>query len=602
LLEKLKSLTAIAAGSPMRLAGETTLFAGPIFSREALTSPRQFRHYLIRSGYVAALFVLMYTAGQATFGWQQVRNVGDLARFGSFVFQIFSLVQITLVLFFALLFAAGSVAQEKDRRTLILLLMTDLRDRELVLGKLWASLLIVAVLLAASAPVFVLVHSLGGVSLDQIAWSLAICASTALAAGSWGSLVAYWREKTFQTLAISVLGTVLFLGIVEAVISLAGSGSDVGQWAAFLNPYRTLASILDPLGLSVGTESVAKVSALGPVLTMIALSVVLNAVAIFRLRVWNPSRSVFEAAAASRVEALENQNAPVREIWSNPVVWREICTRAYGRKVFVIKLAYVVLAIFAGFYLSSTAGRGELVLGMISPVGFVFVGLSLVSLMLINAQAVTALTSERDSQTLELFLMTDVSAKEFIFGKLGGILYNTKELIVIPLGLVAYFAFQGGITFENYAYLIIGFLVLVAFASMLGLHSGLSFENSRSAIANSLGTMFFLFTGIFIFMMLLVEARSSFFLQFQSFIVFIGAGSIALYASLSHKNPSVAFRISAGVLPFLTFYAITEFLLSGTLGVCFSISVAYGFTTLAMLIPAISEFDVALGRTTLDKG
>ena len=586
----------------MRLAGETTLFAGPIFSREALTSPRQFRHYLIRSGYVAALFVLMYTAGQATFGWQQVRNVGDLARFGSFVFQIFSLVQITLVLFFALLFAAGSVAQEKDRRTLILLLMTDLRDRELVLGKLWASLLIVAVLLAASAPVFILVHSLGGVSLDQIAWSLAICASTALAAGSWGSLVAYWREKTFQTLAISVLGTVLFLGIVEAVIGLAGSGSDVGQWAAFLNPYRSLARILDPLGLSVGTESVAKVSALGPVLTMIALSIVLNAAAIFRLRVWNPSRSVFEAAAASKEESHENQNAPVREIWSNPVVWREICTRAYGRKVFVIKLAYVVLAIFAGFYLSSSAGRGELVLGMISPVGFVFVGLSLVSLMLINAQAVTALTSERDSQTLELFLMTDVSAKEFIFGKLGGILYNTKELIVIPLGLVGYFAFQGGITFENYAYLIIGFFVLVAFASMLGLHSGLSFENSRSAIANSLGTMFFLFTGIFIFMMLLVEARSSFFLQFQSFIVFIGAGSIALYASLSHKNPSVAFRISAGVLPFLTFYAITEFLLSGTLGVCFSISVAYGFTTLAMLIPAVSEFDVALGRTTLDKG
>ena len=41
------------------------------------------------------------------------------------------------------------------------------------------------------------------------------------------------------------------------------------------------------------------------------------------------------------------------------------------------------------------------------------------SLMLINAQAVTAFTSERDGKTLELLLMTDVTAKEFIYGKLG---------------------------------------------------------------------------------------------------------------------------------------------------------------------------------------
>jgi hypothetical protein len=32
------------------------------------------------------------------------------------------------------------------------------------------------------------------------------------------------------------------------------------------------------------------------------------------------------------------------------------------------------------------------------------------------------------------------------------------------------------------------------------------------------------------------------------------------------------------------------------------VSAAYGFTIVAMLVPAVSEFDVALGRTTLDKG
>jgi ABC-type transport system involved in multi-copper enzyme maturation permease subunit len=608
------------------------LFAGPIFSREVLTSPRQLRHFLIRSGYVAALFVLMYTAGQAMFGWQQVRSMGDVARFGSLVFQIFSLVQLSLVLFFALLFGASSVAQEKDRQTLILLLMTDLRNHELVLGKLFAGLLMVMVLVFASMPVFFLVLLLGGVGIDQVLWSLVICAASAFTAGSWGLLVAYWREKTFQTLAISVLGFVILLGLVEGLVLGLGAlpGGSVGahsaaHWIGLLNPYRVLLGVLNPLSGHSGLEP-AHVAAWDFLLVMAAATAAINGVTILRLRVWNPSRSFGgatgwgeEAAGAgpqpiggtpelaTATAVSTGRGAPrTRKIWASPVVWREICTKAYGRKILVIKAAYVAVAAVIAFSVAQTPASGELVLGMISPAGVGLVGLCLISLMLINAQAVTALTSERDGKTLELLLMTDVTAKEFIYGKLGGILYNTKELIVIPLALAAYVLYSRAGTNDQFAelalYVAIAFIVLVVFSATLGLHSGLSFERSRTAIANSLGTIFFLFIGIFIFMLLLVEARSSFAQQFASFVVFILAGSIALYASLAHKNPSPALMLSAGMLPFLTFYAITEFLLQGSLGVCLSIAAAYGFTTLAMIVPAVSEFDVALGRTTLDKG
>ena len=110
------------------------MFAGPLFSRELLTTPRHVQHFVLRAGYVGALLILMYTAGQATFGWHQVRNPGDMARFGNLLFQLFSMVQLALVAFFGPLFAASRVAQEKDRQTLVLLLMTDLRNGELVLG------------------------------------------------------------------------------------------------------------------------------------------------------------------------------------------------------------------------------------------------------------------------------------------------------------------------------------------------------------------------------------------------------------------------------------------------------------------------------------
>ena len=144
--------------------------AGPIFAREALTAPRRLHHYLLRSGYVAFLLVLIYTVRQATIGFQDVQFAGDVAAFSQLVFQIVALLQLTVATFFATLFTAANVSQEKDRQTLILLLMTDMRNRELALGKLFASLLIVGVLLATSLPVFAMLRLLGGVTWAQILW------------------------------------------------------------------------------------------------------------------------------------------------------------------------------------------------------------------------------------------------------------------------------------------------------------------------------------------------------------------------------------------------------------------------------------------------
>ena len=574
------------------------MLAGPIFSREALTAPRRLSHFLLRSGYVAALFVLMYTTRQATIGFQDVQSIGDVARFGGLVFQVFAYIQLSLTTFFALLFTAGNVAQEKDRQTMLLLLMTDLRDRELVLGKLGASLLVVGVLIVASIPVFFFLHMLGGISRAQVGWAVGICAATAFVAGSWGALVAFWREQTFQTLAISVLGLVLSLAVIEALVAVAGIESVVGNALAYLNPYRAMSSVLNPL--ADPAVKVPTVSGMQCVIGLTVLGCVLNLYTVARLRIWNPSRvnllrnSEDDAEGESRVKH--------RHIWKNPVVWREMRTRAYGRRIFLIKLVYILMAGAIGYYFWTNPVTDSS--SIISSIGFAFVGLAIISLMLINAQGVTSLTTERDTKTLELLLVTDLTAKEFIYGKLFGVLYNTKELILIPLLFLGVLTIYGkaALSIEHLTYLIIGFLSLVLFATMLGLHSGLSFENSRSAIANSLGTMFFLFIGISVFMVLLIEARSSFALQFQSFLVFIGAGSIGLYISLTHKNPSNALTIAAGLLPFLTFYSITEFLLGGTLGVTMWIAVAYGFATIAMLIPAVSSFDAALGRTTMDNG
>ena len=570
------------------------MLAGPIFLRECATAPRQLNHFLVRGGYVAVLLVLMYTAVHVTFGFQLRLGMGDLARFGKFVFNLLAIVQLSVVIATSLLFGSSNVAQEKDRRTLILLLMTEMRDRELVIGKLQAGLLIVLVMIAASLPVFCLLQILGGFTLSQILWLEALCLSTAFAAASWGSLVAFWREKTFQTLAITVLGAVLFVGAVEVLSAVLGAG---GEFVLWLNPYRALLGLVNPLAdPAVFTP---QISAAGPVVALSVLGVILSTITTLRLRTWNPSKSIH---AHVRAKANVDERRTHRQVWDSPIIWREMRTRAYGRKIFFIKLAYFSLAGIVALSLRNVSAESGLVLNMIPHTGFAFVGLALVSLLLVNAQAVTALTSERDGQTLELLLATDVSAREFVFGKLGGVFYNTWQVIAVPLLFVLIFVVQRELTVENSIYVILGFIALAVFSATLGLHSGLSYENSRTAIANSMGTVFFLFIGIFVCLLLIVEARSSYAVQLPQFLLFIVGGSLGLWLSLTHRNPSPALKLAAFSLPFFTFWALTEFLLQGSLGVCVVIVGAYSFTTIAMLVPAVSEFDVALGRSTLDQG
>src|SRR6185436_11002525 len=190
---------------------------GPIFNRELLTLPRRSRHYLNRAVFLGGLWVLLLTIWQTTVGWEQPATLGDQARFGLIAFHLLAYVQLGLLLFFSALSAASTISQEKDRRTFVLLLLTDLRNYEIVLGKLAGSLLQIGLLLIGTFPIYCLSLFLGGIDGRQIVQAVIVLATTALAAGSLGGLVALWREKTFQSLAMTVLFLVLYLCLVEAL-------------------------------------------------------------------------------------------------------------------------------------------------------------------------------------------------------------------------------------------------------------------------------------------------------------------------------------------------------------------------------------------------
>tara|TARA_B100000676_G_scaffold84790_2_gene84827 strand:- start:165 stop:2009 length:1845 start_codon:yes stop_codon:yes gene_type:complete len=607
---------------------------GPVFNREALSLPRRPRHYIIRAVYVTALLILMSTSWMILAGTQVVQNLGDLARFGSTFFQILAPLQLALLIFLAAFGAASSVSQEKDKRTIILLLLTRLTNQELVLGKLLASLLSPLLLVFASIPVLMSVQLFGGVSGHQVARVVIITYSATLVAGSLGSTYALWREKTFQTLSITTLTIVLWLGLWEGLYALGSSSPLLHSLANWASPVRGISAAIIPTIGEQGAWSLAD-PAICFTLFALGMTFILNAIAIAKVRVWNPSREVrqqqqqeedvasildkrlsdeevlqiAEQARATHVDAIRRAGThreseiDSRRVWDNPVLWREICTWAYGRKIVIVRLAYLLMVTLALVGLNQSLsdvanGIPRAGISSIFPAAATSLApLFLVSLVIINALAVNSITNERDGQALDLLLVTDISPAEFVFGKLWGVFYVTKEMIVLPLLMTIYLLVRGGVDLEGFLFLLTGLTVLTFFVTMLGIHCGLNYASSKSAISVSMGSVFFLFLGVITCIMVMISFSGSFEQQLAPFLAFILGGSVGLYVALGFRNPSSAIFWSTLLLPFATFHAITSFFIEHHLTSVLVISVIYGFTTLAMMMPAIGEFDVAMGRT-----
>ncbi|HAC90930.1 MAG TPA: hypothetical protein DCF63_09900, partial [Planctomycetaceae bacterium] len=111
--------------------------------------------------------------------------------------------------------------------------------------------------------------------------------------------------------------------------------------------------------------------------------------------------------------------------------------------------------------------------------------------------------------------------------------------------------------------------------------------------------------GIATCMMIMMSFRGSFARQLPPFLAIILGGWTGLLMAMGSRNPSPAIALAAFGLPFLTFFAITSIILRNQELTVFSVTVvAYGFSTIAMIIPALSEFDFAGGRarTVDDEG
>jgi ABC-type transport system involved in multi-copper enzyme maturation permease subunit len=557
------------------------MLLGAVFERELLVAPRTRGMFVGRAIAAGTLLGIVATCWLVVTGTQAVTTVGDTARFGGTLMRILGPLALVLAMLAAALTSVVAVGVEKDRRTLELLLVSRLEDAQLVLGKLAGSLLRVGLLLVAVVPIFALAAAFGGVTGRQLVGMFVVTSAAAAATASIATAVAFWRDTTFQALAITAFTLVAWMTVGEGVAATWGPGV-----AATISPARSLLAALaaDPRHTTLPFTG-----------TCAAIAVVTAGWAVARVRRWNTAVPIRVPSAAEDAVAAAGGRRPSRAVWRNPVLWREIRTRAHGRAMVVVRVAWLVLfaAAVAGVVVQAREPRPDRFAVAVAVVPMV-----LASLLAVAALAVTSVTSERDRGTFDLLLVSDLEPGEFVWGKILGVLAASAELVLLPLALCVALVPLGLATVEHGGYLVLGLAVLTFFVAVLGVYAGLSHAISRRAIAVALGIVAFLFVGVATAMRIMVSFSGSFELQLAPFLAALVGGAVGLYAALSARNPSPAVGWTSALLPALTFVAITSFLQGSTLQVFLVVLAAYGFGTAALLVPSIAAFDLLTGRTT----
>ena len=217
---------------------------GPVFAYEALLNARRWQVYVGRS-----VFVLVMLVGMAIV-WIARDNLAfapaarlptyqQMAKVGEWFFYAMAGIQVSLVLLAAPAAAAGSICMDRTRGTLLHVMVTDLSDAEIVLGKIGARLAPIFGLVACGVPVASLSALLGGIEFGAIAGSFVVSLSLAVLACTLALTISVWASKTHEVLmaVYMIVGVWLMALPIWQELSSGGTMMAPPAWFWKANPY-----------------------------------------------------------------------------------------------------------------------------------------------------------------------------------------------------------------------------------------------------------------------------------------------------------------------------------------------------------------------------
>jgi ABC-type transport system involved in multi-copper enzyme maturation permease subunit len=418
----------------MRIEVRRLLGPGPVFVYESIIASRRWQGFAVRSLFV--LFLLGALLVVAVRGWKDriPETIRGLSQLGELIFVAVIGTQLTLVLLAAPAATAGAICLDRARGTLTHLLVTDLSDGEIVLGKLAARLTPILGLLACTLPVMELVTLLGGVQPDALLKAFVVTLGVAVLGCCLALVFSLWARKTHEALlaTYAVWGLWLLGNPMLGVLSWA-----TGYWFFSLprgfEPYEL---VFGPYWRPASAGWEEYLTFLGGTL---GISTALSGLAVRRVRAIctrdvaakparrhprTPARA-FPKFTRWRSQVLRWQGPTLD---SNPVLWREWHRNRPAWWTRVVVALFVTLAVVFSMVAIVTGGRGEMA-------AFVNAFQVSVGLLLLSVSAATSLAEERVRGSLDLLMATPLSSTKIVIGKWIGTYRHAPALAILP-GLV----------------------------------------------------------------------------------------------------------------------------------------------------------------------
>jgi ABC-type transport system involved in multi-copper enzyme maturation permease subunit len=471
---------------------------GPVFSYDLIRTTRRGRYALLRAVYALALllFILLLYRVQPSLDRSAWRAAaGGMAHFAETFCYTFLAVQFIAVAILTPAYVAGAIAEEKDRKTLEFLLATDIRDREIVLGKMASRVANLLLLVLTGLPILSLTQLWGGVDLGLLLCAFANTGLTLLTLAAVSMLASVYTRKAREAVVLAYLIAAAYAG-VSVLVALLGFFPTIIAWhVTIANTDYSVGDVVSAIGagnpglfvhglyqdVRTGVtlqESLASRTSSYAAFHLI-VTVVCTAWAVWRLRPLALLDGTVKAKPrAERRRWLRWRPRPGR----HPLLWKEVWAEPgltfnwFGKAILLlIILASIVPALWlagdflirgADFWNSHIPELANSVNVWVRVVGTLVACLTLLG---VAVRAASSISGEHDRQTYDSLLTAPIDSDRLLFAKwLGSVLSVRRAWLWLCLVWLLGSA-TGGLYGPTVPWLFLAWAVYAGFVAVVGL-------------------------------------------------------------------------------------------------------------------------------------
>jgi ABC-type transport system involved in multi-copper enzyme maturation permease subunit len=525
---------------------------GPVFTYEITRLGRRRLTFILRLLYVIcvlALLLLRYLDWLGEVGY--FRQGADrvpyerLSNFATSFFYIFMGVQYAVIVLLTPAYVAGTVADEKERKTLEFLLATDLRNREIIFGKVAARVTNLLMYVLAGLPVIAFMQLFGGIDPDQLLAATAATVITVIGLSAVSVAFSVAMRRPRDAIALAYLATLVYIAgsfalamfVLVQQFTLARTGA--APWVVLglsIDPVKVLDVVREITDwIAAGNVAYALVSMAGPSNGNVTPDMV--ATALFRYAVfWGLATALFLGYAVWRLRAValyQSYGAPKQvgrgraaraakarpAVGDDPMFWKEVFVESGFRggcvgwviSVAVVALVFVgpiMITYFAFFDRPSYRGSGtaeqwrDFTEGMN---GWCRIATGFIGFLLMMAAAVRgagAVSGERDRDTWVSLMSTPLTAWEMLRAKWLGCVLGLRRGYTLLLAVWALALAVGAVDPPMILVTVLYTAVFVSAFAWIGVFNSITSRTSLIATIRTIMIALFLAGGFWVFLAL----------------------------------------------------------------------------------------------------